>query len=108
MPMSHPSLIKGQLSIQSVPSARSHLRHAYKSGYFVLKRVFHGPRWCSNNPENIDKCFGMQSMILLSVDSLMLVHVILSSKIDRSMLENDSASESRAFMMQHRFSIGRV
>ena len=38
----------------------------------------------------------------------MVIHVILSSKMGRSMLENGSASETRAFMMQHRFWIGQV
>ena len=74
----------------------------------LISRVFHGKIWCRNSPKHIDKFFGMQSIILLNMDSLMLVHDILSSKTDRSMFENDSGSESHAFMMQHRFSIGRV
>lgn len=37
----------------------------------------------------------------------MFVHVILSSKNGFSMVENGSDSESRAFMMLHRFSFDR-
>ena len=38
----------------------------------------------------------------------MVGHAILSNKIGSPMLENDSASETRAFTIQHRFWIGQV
>ena len=46
-----------------------------------MERVFHGPMWCPNNPKNIDKCFGMQSIILLTVDSLVLVMLFWAAKL---------------------------